>query len=119
VVSWTRDRLGMAQPYHPWDAEMISCPFEVIAGRCRLRLNISGLGEHAHLRVSLFDEGFHPVPRFSGPDAALVTDNGLRVPVRWGGGEVMQPSHGLLRLALHFGGVRPEDARLYAAYLGE
>jgi len=119
LVTWTRDRLGALQPVQPWDAQIITCPFEIVTGRARIALNVSGLGEYAHLRVSLLDEGFHPVPRYSGADATIVTDTGLHVPLHWGGGDLLSPSHGLLRLALNFEGVRPEDARLYAVYLGE
>ena len=119
LVSWTRDRLGALQPSQPWDAQVISCPFEIVTGRARAALNVSGLGDSTRLRVSLLDEGFRPIPRYSGADAAVITDTGLRVPIRWGGGDLLLPSHGLLRLALSFEGLRPEDARLYAVYLGE
>lgn len=117
LVSWTRDRLGMLEPGQ--DAMVITTPFEVVVGKGRVAFNVSGLGGHTYLRVNVLDEGFHPIPRYSGPDAALITDNGLRVPAHWNGGNILHPTHGLMRLAIHFAGLRPEDARLYAVYIGE
>ncbi len=117
VVSWPRDRLGRLQPAQPWEAQAISTALEIVSGRARVWLNVSGLGEYTRLRVSLLDDGFRPLPRYSGRDAAVITEDGLRVPVHWDGGDLLSPSHGLLRLALQFEGIRPEDGRVHAVYV--
>jgi len=46
-----------------------------------------------------------------------VAQDGLRVPVRWPGGDALLPSHGLARLQLRFEGIRAEDGCLHAVYV--
>jgi hypothetical protein len=82
-----------------------------------LHLNVSGLGPHAQLRVSLLDAGFRPVPGFSGADAAVIQDNGFAVPVAWAGAPALPSNRSALRIQCEFIGVRPEDIRLHATYL--
>ena len=49
-----------------------------------------------------------------------LSGNGLRQPVRWQGGEVLQAAGGVFRLRVNYGaGLRPEDARLFALYVTE
>jgi hypothetical protein len=67
---------------------------------------------------AVLDEGFRPLDGRSGEGAAVVGENGLRVPVRWPGAAALSPER-RLRLQVRFHGVRPEDARLHALYLGE
>ncbi len=119
LVTWPRDRMGLLQPTQPWDAQVISTPFEIIRGRARVRVNVSGLSEHSRLRVSLVDGGFRPLPGYSGDGAALLTEDGFRLPVRWGGGDQLAPAHGMVRLDIRFEGVRPEDCCLHAVYIAE
>jgi len=118
LVTWPRDRLGMLKPFHPSAPRTISCPIRVLDGRARISVNASGLGEQSRLRVSLLDEGFRPIPGHSGADAALLTADGFRQPLRWAAGEAVLSSHGPIRIDIEFEGVRPEDARLHAVYVG-
>ncbi len=119
VVSWQRDRLGFLAAFQPQEARAISCPIQVVDGEVRAYVNASGLGEHSWLQISLLDEGCQPLPGYSGADAAIVREDGLRLPVRWPGGNSLLAAHGRVRLQVHFDGVRPEDCRLYAVYLGD
>jgi len=117
-VSWERDRLGHVRAFRPTGAQILSTRLQPAAGSpVTLRLNVSGVGTNAQLRVSLVDAGFRPVPGFSGADAAIVQESGLAVPVRWKGGATLPADRGALRLQCEFVGVRPEDVRLHAAYL--
>jgi hypothetical protein len=115
---WERDRLGYLQPFHPTAAEAVSCPIQVLDGIAPLYANVSGLGPHSRLRIDVLDEGFGPLPGYSGLDGAMVTQGGLRVPVRWAG-RSLAGALGRVRLHVHFEGVRPEDCRLHALYVGE
>jgi hypothetical protein len=118
LVSWGRDRLGYLQPFRAQGAQVVSTRIDPKGGAApALRLNVSGLGPHAQLRVSLLDAGFRPVPGFSGADAAVVQDNGFAVPVGWAGATSLPADKGALRIQCEFIGVRPEDIRLHAAYL--
>jgi hypothetical protein len=117
MVSWQRDRLGMLKPFNPANAQVISCPIQVVSGRPNVYVNASGLGEHSRLRVGLLDEGFRPISGYSGENAALLKEQGLRIPVFWKGGNSLPISKGLFRLDLRFDGVRPEDGALHAVYV--
>jgi len=119
IVTWPQDRLGMLKPFRPSGSQAISCPIKVLEGQGKVYVNASGLGEHSQLHIGLIDEGFHPIPGYSGEDAAIIAENDLRMPVQWKGGDSLLPSQGLVRLDIQFTGIRPEDCRLYAIYIGE
>ena len=119
LVTWPRDRLGMLKPFSPSTPQTISCPIQMLEGQGKVYVNASGLGEYSQLRIGLMDEGFRPVAGYSGEDAAIIAEDGLRTPVWWKDGDSLLPSHGLVRLGIHFAGIRPEDCRLHAIYIGE
>ena len=87
--------------------------------RGKVYVNASSLGEHSQLRIGLVDEGFHSIPGYSGEDAVVIAEDGLRVPVHWKGGDSLLSSQGLIRLDVQFTGIRPEDCLLHAVYIGE
>jgi hypothetical protein len=119
AASWERDRLGMLQPFRPDQARAITCPIQALQGTVSVHANVSGLGPHSCLRIELLDQGFRPLTGFSGEDGAVVAEDGLRVPVRWPSGAALRPDRERMRLGVRFEGVRPEDCRLHALYLGE
>ena len=118
ATSWEKDRLGMLKPFHRDDARVISCPVSITTGEARISVNASGLGEHTQLRISMLDEGFRPVPGFSGDAAAIVGTSGFREPVRWNGHDALPASLGRVRFDIRVTGLRPEDANLHALYIG-
>ena len=83
-----------------------------------LALTHDALHEYTHLRVELLDLGCRPIDGYSGEHAATLTQDGLRIPVRWGSGDAV-PVAGPVRVKVSFTGIRPEDARLHAVYVGE
>lgn len=118
MVSWERDRLGHVRPFRSSGAQVISTRIALRGAEAMgLTLNVSGLGPHADVRVSLLDGGFRPLPGYSGNDAAVVRVSGLDVPVTWPRGKALPANPGSVRLQIEFGGIRPEDVRLHAAYL--
>lgn len=119
LVTWPRDRLGMLKPFLPSDPQTISCPIQVLEGQAHVYVNASGLGQYSQLRIGLLDESFRPIPGYSGQDAAVVAQDGFRTAVRWRSDDAVLSSHGLVRLDIRFEGVRPEDCRLHAVYVGE
>jgi hypothetical protein len=86
---------------------------------CRVFLNAGGLGEHSQLAVELLGLDFRPLPGYSGGDSVPVTRPGLREPVRWRGRETLDGIQGPVRVRVDWKGLRPEDARLYAVYVGD
>ena len=47
----------------------------------------------------------------------MVKTSGLDVAVTWRAGAHLPADRGELRMAMEFGGARPEDVRLHAVYL--
>jgi len=119
MVTWGRDRLGMLRPFLPEKPRVISCPIQVLKGPARVFVNASGLGQNSRLRVGLMTEGFRPIPGYSDEDAAIIAEDGLRVPVQWKAGGELPASSGLVRVDVRFEGVRPENAALHAVYVAQ
>ena len=128
LTKWQRDRLGYVTPCPPnpvdyrKGSQLITCPIQNQGDQASVSLNVSGLGEYASVRVEVLDEAFRPVNGYSGDEAAVVRESGLRVPVRWRNGEVLPKSDRPIRLAIRFGPmgpecIRPEDIKLYALYV--
>lgn len=119
MVSWARDRLGYLQSFRPSGGQAISTGIIPQGDQpIAVRFNVSGLGPHSQLRVSLLDAGFHPVAGYSGEAAAILAESGFEVAVNWAGKNALPADRGALRLQIEFVGVRPEDIRLHAVYLG-
>ena len=108
----------------------ISCPFSIDKPGKRVQLNIDWDGsawyektndqaKYSHLTVEILDEKFRPVPRYSAHDCLPISDSGLRQPVRWIDRERLDKFNHPIRIRMNWGGVRPEDIRFYAAYIGE
>jgi len=115
VASWERDRLGYLQPFVASDQHphLISDAVPLEHGSGQVSVNVGGLGTYTHVRVTVLDEQFRPL---AGYPPVEVTQSGLAVPVRWGQTDRVQAA-GPIRLRIDFVGVRPEDAKLYAAYV--
>ena len=135
LASWERDRIGYFEAMRGEGGHSVTCP---LAGATEFSANVGGLGPYTELRFELLDEGFHPLPGFSGADAAVLTGlegagegeedlvpgqesrreaapaAGLSEPIRWR--RPVLADAGALRLQVTFAGIRPEDGRLYALY---
>ena len=81
-------------------------------------LNASGLSEHSQLKVEILTREFDPVPGFSGDDCIAVTESGFRQRVGWAQRDSLAALDGPVRVKVIWGGIRPEDACLHAAYVG-
>jgi hypothetical protein len=118
MVSWDRDRLGMLKPFRPAGGLAVSCPIALRdGGEAQIFVNASGLGAHSQLRISLVDEGFRPLPGYSGDDAAIIGASGLRTGISWGAGGKVASQLGVFRLQIEFEGIRGEDGCLHAVYV--
>ncbi len=127
VASWRRDRLGYfgvtREPLEgqTWGAELaphvISAPIRLGRAGGRVFLNADVFSPHGRMTVELLDERFGRLAGYSADDCVAIQDGGLRIPVRWRTGESIPPTERPIRLRVNFGGARPEDCRLYAAYV--
>jgi hypothetical protein len=125
VATWVRDRFAHFAAAHPnhglgaaYEPHCVSCPIEVGPGS-RVFVNAEGLGEHSQLTVELLGLDFAPLPGYSGTDCIPLTRSGLRQPVSWRGREALDAPAGPVRVRVDWKGLRPEDARLYAVYVGD
>jgi hypothetical protein len=116
MVSWPRDRLGELKAYDPVDARVISCPIRVTEGQAAIRVNSSGINENSRLRIGLLDTGFRPIAGCADQDAAVLSAEGLDIPVTWKQHPSLTPAMGAVRFDIRFEGIRPEDAALHAVY---
>jgi hypothetical protein len=117
LATWPRDRLGMLRPFLPQKPRVISCLIQVLKGPARIFVNASGLGRQSYLRIGLLTEGFRPISGYSDEEAAVITEDGLRIPVRWKAGNLPPSSPASIRVDIRFEGSRPEDAALHAIYV--
>ena len=129
LARWERDRLGFLRAFNPeehgWglratdDRHCITCPLRVDEGAARVYANVDRVWEHSELIVEVLDEQFRPLPGYSGEACVPLREPGLRQPVVWQGRDSVSEIAGPFRLRVTFGGLRPEDARLHALYVGE
>ena len=125
VTSWPRDRLGYFSPYESgiWvhggrsDPHFVSAPIDLEGGTARLTVNVEGINEHSSITVEIQDHAFRTVPGYERDASQGPTGPGLAQPVTWLGKNAIDGVSGLIRVRVDFGGVRPEDVRLYAVYL--
>ncbi len=118
LASWERDRLGYLQPWmgpkdHP---NLISEPISTGGKPMAISLNASGLNPLSTITVSLENERFQVLPGFGSEDCNGPVEAGLKQRITWGARNVIN-SEAPIRIRVDFGGVRPEDIKLYAIYL--
>jgi len=122
VATWKRDRLGYVSGYlkaglqGDYTSHMISAPIDLEGQPARVALNVDGVGEYGHVEVEVLNEQLTPCPGYERAQAIPVSESGLRQYFSWEGNDQIV-SDGRIRLRFHIGGTRPEDVRLYAAYL--
>ena len=118
VARWERDRLGYLSPFvgPKQTPHVISCPLSTGGGPATISLNVSGIGENSSIKVTVLDEQFRPIPGYEAGQCTGPSRPGLREVVSWGDKKTITANKPI-RLRVDFGGIRPEDVRLYAAYL--
>lgn len=127
LATWPRDRIGCLRMHehamHPGltpimgPPHFISCPVAPGRNDARIFLNVDLASKYAEAKVELCDEQFRPLPDYSGGNAMPITESGLRVPVRWKGRETVPGNLGAFRVRVEYGGIRPEDVRVFAVYV--
>ena len=142
LATWPRDRLGYFQCMGRHPGHFVTCPLRP-EQRARVWANVDDLTAHSELRFEILDEGFHPLPKFSGENAAVlsdaaatekggdvdlvpgeaaaeaeISDVSLRRPVIWPNHKELPTDFAPWRIKVSFAGIRPEDPKLYALYVG-
>ncbi|MCA9086193.1 MAG: hypothetical protein KDA81_19180 [Planctomycetaceae bacterium] len=83
----------------------------------RLFVNVDGLNDGASLTVELLNHDLEPISGYSGTAAAIVSENGYQVPVRWNGSEMLPADVERFRIRITFLGTAANSPRLSAIYL--
>ena len=131
VATWLRDRLSSFSPapkdgpvkmYHDVAGaeppHFVSCPIELDQGRTRLYVNADVLSEHVALTVEILSQEFQPLPGYSRDECIPLTQSGLRQPVVWRDRQSLEGLDKPIRLKVVWEGPRPQEACLYAVYVG-
>lgn len=127
LARWPRDRIACTRVHeHALRPELVpilgpphflSCPIVPHHPRTRVFVNLEVLSEHGQATAQLCDEQLRPLPDYAGDNVIPITESGLHVPVRWKGGDVYEGEGRAFRVRVDYGGIRPEDVRVYAVYV--
>jgi hypothetical protein len=128
MATWERDRFGYFRmfdkeflPRDPYgrslQAHLISCPMKLDRAGARVFVNADGLSENSELTVELLDREFRKIPGYSGANCIPLRASGLRQAVSWRTRQDLEAFSHPIRVRVNFGGIRPEDAKLYAIYV--
>lgn len=124
VATWVRDRFGHLSAARPsrgfgaaYEPHCVSCPIELDRQGARIFVNADGLGQHSEIAVEILDLQFRPLPGHSEDDCIALRGSGLRQPVAWRGGDALPKLDHPIRVRVNWGGIRPEDARVYSVHV--
>ena len=90
-------------------------------------MNVGGLSEYAQISVEVLTErfryafgystqGFEKLPGYTSEECIEPRKSGFRQLVKWQENEIVENVDGPIRIRVNFGGIRPEDVRIYAVY---
>jgi hypothetical protein len=111
-----------AEPASPWAEtapHFISYPIALADGDERVFVNADGLSEDGFIKVEILDEQFHVLPGYSADECAPITESGFRQPAVWGSKTTLGRPDRPIRVRVSLEGKRPEDVRVYAAYVAK
>ena len=119
IASWTRDRLGYFSSFigPEENAHFISAPLDLEGKPARVCMNVDGISEHSEVGVEILDEQFNVIADYSKEHCKAPRESGLNQPVTWQNRELVEKMDGRLRIRVNFGGIRPEDLKVYAVYV--
>lgn len=111
-----RDGFGYLSVRRAGEAMLTTIPLAFGRDAKGIRVNASGLGGEARLRLELLDQLGRGVPGYSGAKGVVVDHDGVAEQVRWSNGQ-MPIGPGPYRLRVHFEGTDKSSIRFYAAYV--
>lgn len=130
LATWPRDQIGCLRldDREGWygshfrsevPRHCITCPLRSDSGSSRVFVNIDGMSEHCNLTVEVLDEQFQPIAGHAGAACVPLNESGVRQPVTWKEKGDTITCKDPFRLQVTWGGIRPEDPRLFAIYVTE
>ena len=113
-----RDRFGFLSARNP-DNDGTFVTANVKSGQAmKLWVNVEGAGPESPVRLELLDAWERPLPGYSGDQAVVLTQSGLRVPVSWASGDAILLTDRPFKIRARFEGPQRGAIRFYALYLG-
>ena len=76
-----------------------------------------GLSEHSTIALEILDREFHSVPGYEREACDVLGGPGFKQRVTWRNVRLVENVADQIRIRVNFGGLRPEDVRLYAVYV--
>jgi hypothetical protein len=110
------------EPKSPWEKvspHFISFPITLQGPDQKVFVNADGLSEDGFIKVEILDQQFRVLPGYSSKDCAPITESGFRQPAIWGAKTTLDQSDRPIRVRVNLEGQRPEDVRVYAAYVAK
>ena len=122
AVTWPRDRLGSFKAFKGGkmgsmqESHFVSAPIDLEGKPACIYMNVGGLSEYAQIEVEVLNERFEKLPGFTSEECITPKKSGFRQLVKWQENEAVKNVDGPIRIRVNFGGIRPEDVRIYAIY---
>ena len=117
LVTLDRARFGSLSVREPSQTGELVTSNLKIKGSARIWVNVEGLGPDASLSLELLDRFERPLSGYSGQDAALVQQSGLRVPVSWKGTDLISNLRKSFKIKVSFNGTLNGAISFYALYV--
>lgn len=112
-----RDGFGYLSTRIEGDAMLTTIPLVFPQDAKKIRVNVSGLGHGARLRLELLDDRGRGLLGYSGSNGAVVEQDGLAERASWPNKRL--PARGVpYQIRIHFEGPEKNNIRFYAAYIG-
>ena len=125
VTSWPRDRLSYFSPFDSgvWarstvpPSHIVSAPIDLQGQSVEVSVNVLGLSEHSTIALEILDREFRAVAGYEREACDVLDGPGFKQPVTWKNVRLVENVADQIRIRVNFGGLRPEDVRLYAVYV--
>ncbi len=108
-----RDGFGFLTLRDSEDALLTTAPVANTRPKASLYINADGASKDARLVIELMDKSGAPIRGYSGADAAVLTQSGLRVKVAWAGRDTINVPDPYFRVRMRFTG----PVKFYVAYI--
>ena len=82
-------------------------------------MNVAGINEHSTLSVEILDREFQVISGYDHSASRGPDGTGFSQSMTWQNHALVENVNGQIRVRVNFGGLRPEDVRLYAVYIDQ
>lgn len=98
-------------------SSLLTAAVPLTSGSHRFYVNADGLSNNARLKIELLDSKLSPLSRFSGADAAVVSESGFQTPIEWNGKHEINDLPDRVRIKVTFEGTDNTKLRFNTIYV--